>query len=126
MGGLGVRDGQEREIHPRLGDATNRVVGESPLEVLELKGVLEFCVLCDNRRASQDRGEALMGKLLAPYLFTWKEVEAKSDLERLMLGVGHLPDEGLMQKLEEQRKWGRNDYPIRPVWHQAVSGVGDS
>ena len=56
-----------------------------------------------------------MAKLLAPYLFTWKEVEAKSDLERLMLVVEHLPDEGLMQKLEKQWKRGRDDYPIRPV-----------
>src|SRR4030042_1238431 len=123
MGGLGVRDGQKREIHPRLSDATNRVVGESSLEVLEWKGVLEFCVLCDNRRASQNRGEALMAKLLTPYLFTWKEVEAKSDLERLMLVLEHLPDEGLMQKLEEQRKWGRNDYPIRPVWNSVLAGI---
>ncbi|HJX60827.1 MAG TPA: transposase, partial [Thermodesulfobacteriota bacterium] len=64
-----------------------------------------------------------MAKLLTPYLFTWKEVEAKSDLERLMLVLEHLPDEGLMQKLEEQRKWGRNDYPIRPVWNSVLAGV---
>jgi hypothetical protein len=123
MGGLGVRDGRKREIHPWLSDATNRGVGESSLDVLEWKGVLEFCVLCDNRRASQDRGEALMAKLLAPYLFTWREVEAKSDLERLMLVLEHLPDEGLVRKLEEQRKWGRNDYPIRPVWNSVLAGI---
>src|SRR4030043_727426 len=114
LGRVGVRDGQKREIHPRLGDATNRVVGESPLEVLELKGVLEFCVLCDNRRASQDRGEALKAKLLIPYLFKWQDVEAKSDLERLRLVLEHLPDERLMENLERHRKWGGDDYPIGP------------
>jgi hypothetical protein len=64
-----------------------------------------------------------MAKLLAPYLFTWKEVDAKSDLERLMLVLEHLPDEGLMQKLEGQRKWGRDDYPIRAVWNSVLAGI---
>jgi hypothetical protein len=64
-----------------------------------------------------------MAKLLAPYLFRWREVEAKSDLERLMLVLEYLPDEGLMQKLEEQRKGGRDDYPIRPVWNSVLAGV---
>jgi hypothetical protein len=64
-----------------------------------------------------------MAKLLAPYLFTWREVEAKSDIERLMLVLGHLPDEGLVRKLEEHRKWGRDDYPIRPVWNSVLAGI---
>jgi len=64
-----------------------------------------------------------MARLLAPYLFTWKEVEVKSDLERLMLVLEHLPDEDLMKKLEEHRKWGRDDYPIRAVWNSVLAGV---
>jgi len=64
-----------------------------------------------------------MAKLIVPYLFTWKEVEARSDLERLGLVLEYLPDEGLMQKLEEQRKWGRDDYPIRPVWNSVLAGI---
>jgi hypothetical protein len=64
-----------------------------------------------------------MATLIAPYLFTWKAVEAKSDLERLRLVLEHLPDEGLMQKMEEQRKWGRDDYPIRAVWNSVLAGV---
>jgi hypothetical protein len=28
-----------------------------------------------------------------------------------------------MQKLEEQRKGGRDDYPIRPVWNSVLAGV---
>src|SRR5512136_1839733 len=68
-------------------------------------------------------GEALMAKLKTPYLFTWQEVDAKSDLERLRLVVDHIGDEGLMRKLEEHRKWGRDDYPIRPVWNSVLAGI---
>jgi hypothetical protein len=64
-----------------------------------------------------------MAKLMTPYLFTWKEVEAKSDLERLRLVLEHLPDERLMHEMEEHRKWGRNDYPIRSVWNSVLAGI---
>jgi len=64
-----------------------------------------------------------MAKLIAPYLFRWREVEAKSDLERLRLVLDHVPDEALMGKLEKHRKWGRDDYPIRPVWNSILGGV---
>ena len=99
------------------------VVGKPSSDLWELKIVLEFSVTHDIRRVSQGRREVLMAKLLAPYLFTWREVEAKSDIERLMLVLGHLPDEGLMRKLEEHRKWGRDDYPIRPVWNSVLAGI---
>jgi len=64
-----------------------------------------------------------VGKLITPYLFRWEEVEAKSDLERLRLVLDHLPDEALMGKLEKHRKWGRDDYPMRPVWNSVLAGV---
>jgi len=64
-----------------------------------------------------------MAKLMDPYLFTWQEVEARSDLERLRLVLDHMGDEELMRKLEEHRKWGRNEYPIRPVWNSVLAGV---
>ncbi len=64
-----------------------------------------------------------MAKLIRPYLFTWREVEARSDLERLMLVLEHVPDEGLMSELEGQRKWGRDDYPIRAVWNSVLAGI---
>jgi hypothetical protein len=93
------------------------------LDFSELKMVLEFSASHDIKRVSQDRGEVLMAKLVAPYLFTWKDVEAKSDLERLMVVLEHIPDEALMGRLEKQRKWGRDDYPIRPVWNSVLAGV---
>jgi hypothetical protein len=64
-----------------------------------------------------------MARLLVPYLFTWQEVEAKSDLERLRLVLEHLPDEALMKKLEAHRDKGRDDYPIRPVWNSVLAGI---
>jgi len=64
-----------------------------------------------------------MAKMMTPYLFTWQEVEASSDLERLRLVLDHMGDEGLMRKLEEHRKWGRDDYPIRPVWNSVLAGI---
>jgi Transposase DDE domain/Transposase domain (DUF772) len=64
-----------------------------------------------------------MAKLITPYLFTWQEVESRSDLERLRLVLDHMGDEGLMRKLEENRKWGRDDYPIRPVWNSVLAGI---
>jgi len=64
-----------------------------------------------------------MAKLITPYLFTWQEVDANSDLERLRLVLDHIGDEGLMRKLEEHRKWGRDDYPIRAVWNLVLTGV---
>jgi hypothetical protein len=64
-----------------------------------------------------------MAKLLVAYLFKWQEIEAKSDLERLRLVLDHLPDEGLMKKLEAQRDKGRNDYPVRPVWNSVLAGI---
>jgi hypothetical protein len=38
-----------------------------------------------------------MAKMMTPYLFTWQEVEASSDLERLRLVLDHIGDEGLMR-----------------------------
>jgi hypothetical protein len=84
---------------------------------------LEFSVSHDMRKAFQGTGETGMAKLLVSYLFKWQEVEAKSDLERLRLVVDHLPDEAFMKKLEEHRKKGRDDYPIRPVWNSVLAGI---
>ena len=64
-----------------------------------------------------------MAKLMTRYLFSWKDVEARSDLERLKLVLEHLPDEALMEAMEKHRKWGRDDYPIRPVWNSVLAGI---
>jgi hypothetical protein len=56
-------------------------------------------------------------------LFSWQELYGSSDLERLALVLATLDDEGLMRKLEEERKRGRDDYPIRAVWNSILAGV---
>ncbi len=56
-------------------------------------------------------------------LFSWKNVESKSDLDRLRLVLEALPDEALMVQLESRRGKGRNDYPVRAIWNSLLSGI---
>lgn len=56
-------------------------------------------------------------------LFGWKEIDELGDLQRLLLVLDYLPDEGLMKKLEQERGRGRDDYPIRPVWNSILAGI---
>ena len=56
-------------------------------------------------------------------LFSWKNVESKSDLDRLRLVLESLPDEELMIKLENRRGKGRDDYPVRAVWNSILAGI---
>ena len=58
-----------------------------------------------------------------PQLFSWEQVEASSDLERLRMTLVSLPDEALMQRLEAERKGRRDDYPIRAVWNSVIAGI---
>lgn len=37
--------------------------------------------------------------------------------------LNYLPDEELMEKLEQERGKGRDDYPIRAVWNSILAGV---
>jgi hypothetical protein len=46
-------------------------------------------------------------------MFRWEEIESLGDLERLRLVLEYMPDEELMDKLERERKNGRDDYPVR-------------
>jgi hypothetical protein len=64
-----------------------------------------------------------MARLPQPFLFSWNEIDAASDLERLRLVLEVVPDEPLMEVLEAERGRGRDDYPIRPVWNSILSGV---
>ena len=56
-------------------------------------------------------------------LFSWKNVESKSDLDRLRLVLEALSDEALMVRLEEQRGKGRDDYPVRAMWNSLLAGI---
>jgi len=56
-------------------------------------------------------------------LFGWEEIEELGDLKRLRLVLENMPDEGLMQTLEQERDRGRNEYPVRAVWNSVLAGV---
>jgi hypothetical protein len=56
-------------------------------------------------------------------LFSWKNVESKSDLDRLRLVLEALPDEALMVRLEQRRGRGRDDYPVRALWNSLLAGI---
>jgi len=64
-----------------------------------------------------------MATIIQPYLFSWKEIEADSDLNRLLLVLSALPDEDFIILLERRRGRGRNDYPIRPTWNAMLAGI---
>lgn len=64
-----------------------------------------------------------MATIPQPYLFSWREIEADSDLNRLRLVLSVLPDEEFVRHLELRRGKGRNDYPIRPTWNALLAGI---
>lgn len=64
-----------------------------------------------------------MASIAQQSLFCWQDVEVLGDLHRLKLVLNHLPDEQLMQKLEQRRGRGRNEYPLRALWNSLVAGI---
>lgn len=58
-----------------------------------------------------------------PGLFSWEQVEAASDLDRLRVLLEALPDEDLMRALEAERKGRRDEYPLRAVWNSMLAGI---
>ena len=45
------------------------------------------------------------------------------DLERLQLVMESMPDEDLMRRLERERGFGRDDYPVRAMWNGILAGI---
>lgn len=58
-----------------------------------------------------------------PELFSWEQVEATAEMQRLRMTLEAMPDEDLMQDLEDQRNGKRDDYPIRAVWNSLIAGI---
>jgi len=50
-------------------------------------------------------------------LFDHSEIDELGDLERLKLLFEGIEDEPLMIKLENNRKYGRDDFPVRVMWN---------
>lgn len=64
-----------------------------------------------------------MATIIQPSVFSWKDIEADSDLNRLRLVLSVLPDEDFVCLLEQLRGRGRDDYPIRPTWNAMLAGI---
>ena len=56
-------------------------------------------------------------------LFDYCEIEKLGDLERLNLAFEGIDDEKLMEKLENKRKNGRDDYPVRVMWNLLIAMI---
>lgn len=52
--------------------------------------------------------------------FDYQEIEVLGDLERVKLLLDNVPDEKIVNKLQEIRGKGRNDYPIIPMWNSLL------
>lgn len=64
-----------------------------------------------------------MATIPQPFLFSWQQIDAASDLDRLRLVLDALSDERLVSFLEQRRGRGRDDYPVRPMWNAVLAGV---
>jgi len=64
-----------------------------------------------------------LARIIQQKIFSWKDVEASGELERLKMVTEAIPDDKLMQVLEGERKGRRDDYPIRPAWNSVLAGV---
>lgn len=64
-----------------------------------------------------------MARIPQPSLFSWRDIDTASDLDRLRLVLEVLPDEELVSFLEKHRGKGRDDFPIRPVWNVLLAGI---
>jgi hypothetical protein len=56
-------------------------------------------------------------------LFSWKEVEAASEMSRLTRLLDVLPDQELLAALEAQRAGKRDDYPLAALWRALLAGI---
>ena len=71
---------------------------------------------------NQEKGTA-MAIIPQKSLFSWKNIESASDLDRLSMVLRVIPDEALMKCLEKERDKGRDDYPVRAVWNSILAGI---
>ena len=56
-------------------------------------------------------------------LFNWDNVQNLPDLQRLKFVLDALPDEPVIELLEQSRGRGRNDYPVAAMWRLYIAGI---
>lgn len=64
-----------------------------------------------------------MARVYQMNLFSWKDVEDLGDLERLQLVIDNIPDEKLLNILQQKRANGRNDHPVIAIWNSLLAGI---
>jgi hypothetical protein len=64
-----------------------------------------------------------MGIIAQKQLFNWKNIENLGDLERLNLLLKYIPDEKIISILEQERRNGRDKYPVEVMWNSILAGV---
>lgn len=64
-----------------------------------------------------------MATIINPSLFSWNDVEARSDLDRFYLVRDNLPDEKIVMELEDRRGKGRDEFPVRAIWNAIIAGI---
>ncbi len=52
--------------------------------------------------------------------FDYEEISILGDLERCKMLIDHVPDEKIVNKLNEIRGKGRNEYPVVAVWNSML------
>src|SRR5690554_5945933 len=72
---------------------------------------------------TQKRRPPVMSSIPQISLFEFMKFEDLNELQELKLILENLPDEKLMRKLEDKRKNGRDDYPVRAMWNSVIAGV---
>ena len=58
-----------------------------------------------------------------PSLFTWQDVDILPDMHRLELVLQYLPDQPIVEALQQKRGRGRDDYPIAAMWNAVIAGI---
>jgi len=82
-----------------------------------------FLVMLLLSKQLHKKGAAPLAKIIQQKIFSWEDVEASGELERLRMVIEALDDDELMEAWELERKGRRDDYPIRPVWNSILGGI---
>ena len=56
-------------------------------------------------------------------LFSWRDIEVQSDMDRLNLVLENFPDGQIIQYLDVIRGNGRDDFPVRAMFNAVLAGV---
>jgi hypothetical protein len=64
-----------------------------------------------------------MAKIKQARLFSWSDVDARSDLDRFYIVRDNLPDEQIIKELKRLRRKGRDDFHVTAMWNLLIAGI---